>query len=160
MIRATHSDDFESIFTIINEAAEAYRGVIPDDRWKAPYMSRDALQKEIDSGVSFCGFEVDGELIGVMGTQAVDDVTLIRHAYTRTDHQGKGIGSQLLDHLSGKSDQSILIGTWARADWAIRFYERHGYVLVNWEEKQHLLQKYWRIPERQVETSVVLAKWS
>jgi len=146
------------IYEIINDAALAYKGIIPKDRWKEPYMSREELRHEIDEGVVFWGYEEDGKLKGVMGIQDVQDVTLIRHAYVRTAERNKGIGSKLMSHLRQMPDRPILIGTWADAVWAIRFYEKHGFRLVSTEEKNCLLKKYWRIPERQVETSVVLAE--
>jgi N-acetylglutamate synthase-like GNAT family acetyltransferase len=157
MIRRCDDRDFESIWTIINDGAQAYRGTIPEDRWTEPYMSREKLQHEIDSGVVFWGLQDDGTLIGVMGLQQVQDVTLIRHAYVRSGSQNRGIGSQLLSHLRELTNDPVLIGTWADAVWAIRFYERHGFRMVSAEEKDRLLKKYWSIPERQVETSVVLA---
>jgi GNAT superfamily N-acetyltransferase len=120
-------------------------------------MSRDELQHEMADGVSFSGYEEDGQLLGVMGIQPVQDVTLIRHAYVRTARRGQGIGSQLLEHLRDQTDRPILMGTWADAQWAVRFYQRHGFQLVTPEEKNRLLRKYWKIPDRQVETSVVLA---
>ena len=158
MIRQCSDDDFEMIYEIINDAALAYKGIIPKDRWKEPYMSREELRHEIDEGVAFWGYEEDGKLKGVMGIQDVQDVTLIRHAYVRTAEKNKGIGSKLMSHLRQMTDRQILIGTWADAVWAIRFYEKHGFRLVSTEEKNRLLKKYWRIPERQVETSVVLAE--
>jgi N-acetylglutamate synthase-like GNAT family acetyltransferase len=158
MIRKCDSDDFETIFEVINEAAEAYKGIIPEDRWKEPYMPREELSHEIEEGVEFYGYEEDGELVGVMGIQDVQDVTLIRHSYVRTAKQGKGIGGKLLSHLRTMTSRPILVGTWADATWAIRFYEKHGFRLVTPEEKDHLLKKYWSIPERQIETSVVLAE--
>lgn len=158
MIRQCSDDDFEMIYEIINDAALAYKGIIPKDRWKEPYMSREELRHEIDEGVVFWGYEEDGKLKGVMGIQYVQDVTLIRHAYVRTAERNKGIGSKLMSHLRQMTDRPILIGTWADAVWAIRFYEKHGFRLVSTEEKNCLLKKYWRIPERQVETSVVLAE--
>lgn len=145
------------MLSIINAAALAYWGVIPEDRWKDPYMPRAELSKEIDSGVVFWGYHVDEELIGVMGIQDVADVTLMRHAYVRPDSQRRGIGGLLLAHLGRQTDRPILIGTWADAAWAIRFYQKHGFRLVAQEEKGRLLRTYWSIPERQVETSVVLA---
>lgn len=158
MIRKYKETDFEIVYEIINDAAEAYKGVIPADRWHEPYMSKDELRREIDNGVVFWGHEEDGELIGVMGIQHVLDVTLIRHAYVRTSRRGQGIGGKLLSHLLQLSDRPILIGTWAEAVWAIRFYEKHGFRLVSQKEKNYLLKKYWSIPERQIETSVVLAE--
>lgn len=157
MIRPCKSKDFEAIYAIINDAAEAYRGIIPEDRWKEPYMDREELQHEIDSGVVFWGYEEDGELVGVMGIQDVMDVTLVRHAYVRTPRRNQGIGGILLSDLRKKTTRPLLMGTWADAVWAVRFYEKHGFRLVTPEEKTRLLQKYWAIPERQVETSVVLA---
>lgn len=161
MIRQCHGSDFETIFSIINDAAKAYKGVIPPDRWKEPYMSRDELRHEMDDGVLFRGFEHRGELVGVMGIQHIKDVTLIRHAYVRSRRQKHGIGSELLVVLTGQTSRPLLIGTWAAAEWAIRFYEKHGFRMVSEGEKDLLLKKYWSIPERQVETSVVLAdqKW-
>jgi len=157
MIRQCNHNDFEAICTIINDAAEAYKGIIPEDRWKVPYMSKGELQREIDDGVVFWGLEESGTLIGVMGIQDVKDVTLIRHSYVRTANQGEGIGSRLLSELREKTGRPILIGTWADAVWAIWFYEKHGFRLVSSEEKDRLLKTYWSIPERQIETSVVLA---
>ena len=157
MIRQCNSGDFEAIYTIINDAAEAYKGVIPEDRLNTPYMTKDELQHEIDDGVVFWGYEDDGALVGVMGIQDVKDVTLIRHSYVRTARQNEGIGGRLLSELREKTGRPILIGTWADAIWAIRFYERHGFRLVSSEEKDRLLKTYWSIPERQIETSVVLA---
>ena len=157
MIRQCRQSDFEAMYAVINDAAQAYRGVIPADRWKEPYMSRDYLNHEIDDGVAFSGYEENGDLIGVMGIQDVQDVTLIRHAYVLTVHRGKGIGGKLLSELKQKTSGPTLVGTWKAADWAVRFYEKHGYRLVTEQQKEQLLRKYWKIPERQVETSVVLA---
>ncbi len=157
MIRHCDDQDLQAMLAVINDAAQAYRGVIPADRWKEPYMPREELRHEIASGVVFWGYEVDGELVGVMGIQDVKDVTLIRHAYVRTAHQRQGIGRELLRHLIALSSRPTLVGTWADAVWAIGFYERHGFRLVSREEKERLLRTYWSIPERQVETSVVLA---
>ena len=161
MIRRCDDRDFESIWVIINDGAQAYRGTIPEDRWIEPYMSREKLQHEIDDGVVFWGYEDAGNLLGVMGIQQVRDVTLIRHAYVRTSSQKRGIGAHLLSHLRLLAKDPVLIGTWADALWAIRFYERHGFQIVSPKEKDRLLKQYWNIPERQVETSVVLAdaKW-
>ncbi len=156
MIRPCQEADFGAIYTIINGAAEAYRGVIPADRWHEPYMSREALRHEIAAGVRFWGYEENGELVGVMGIQDVQDVTLIRHAYVRTARRNQGIGRLLLSTLRQFTTRPVLIGTWAAATWAIRFYESHGFQMVTPEEKDRLLRRYWSIPERQVETSVVL----
>ena len=162
MIRPCTNADVDTIYAIINEAAEAYRGVIPADRWHEPYMPKDELRHEIETGVRFWGFEQDGQLLGVMGIQDVQDVTLIRHAYVRTAFRSHGIGGKLLAELRAKTSRPILIGTWAAATWAIRFYETHGFRQVTPEEKDRLLTRYWSISDRQVETSVVLAdeKWS
>lgn len=157
MIRRCRKDEKEAIRAIINDAAEAYRGVIPPDRWHEPYMSAEALHREIEKGIIFWGFEEEGELVGVMGLQDKDEVILIRHAYVRSDQRNEGIGSRLLSHLESLTDKPMMVGTWADATWAIRFYEKHGYRLVPEETKDRLLKKYWAIPERQVETSVVLA---
>jgi N-acetylglutamate synthase-like GNAT family acetyltransferase len=155
-IRKCGHRDFGAIFEIINDAAGAYWGVIPPDRCKEPYMSKEELQHEIDDGVVFWGYEEDGTLQGVMGIQDTQDVTLIRHAYVRTARRNRGIGSKLLSFLRNKTAKPILIGTWADAFWAISFYEKHGFRVVSHEEKERLLRKYWKIPDRQVETSVVL----
>jgi GNAT superfamily N-acetyltransferase len=157
MIRRCDEQDFELIWAIINDGAQAYRGTIPNDRWTEPYMSREKLQHEIDDGVVFWGEEDRGTLIGVMGLQHVQDVTLIRHAYVRTGSQKLGVGSQLLSHLRELTKDPVLIGTWADAVWAVRFYERNGFQVVSTEDKDRLLKKYWIIPARQIETSVVLA---
>ena len=161
MIQQCDKSEFESIYEIINEAAQAYRGVIPPDRWKEPYMSRDELQHEIREGIDFWGYEEDGDLVGVMGIQQVQDVMLIRHSYIRTAWQHTGVGGRLLSFLRLQTTLPILVGTWAEAVWAIRFYEQHGFRLVSQEDKDRLLRKYWSVPERQIETSVVLAdeKW-
>src|SRR5579859_5388935 len=162
MIRHCGQRDFEAIWAIINDGAEAYRGVIPADRWTEPYMSREHLQHEIGAGVEFWGWVIGGDLLGVMGVQPVQDVTLIRHAYVRSGNQGQGIGARLLAHPRQLADRPVLIGTWADATWAIRFYQKRGFRLVTPEEKERLLRKYWSIPTRQIETSVALAdaKWS
>jgi GNAT superfamily N-acetyltransferase len=161
MIRRCDDRDFELIWTIINDGARAYKGIIPTDRWTEPYMSRMELQREIDEGVVFWGYEETGTLAGVMGLQQVQGVTLIRHAYVLTSWQKRGIGAHLLSHLRELAKGAVLIGTWADAVWAIRFYERYGFQLVDSEEKDRLLKKYWVVPERQREASVVLAdpKW-
>ncbi|MGZ5413163.1 MAG: N-acetyltransferase family protein [Solirubrobacterales bacterium] len=156
-IRPCRGDERGAILVIINAAAEAYRGVIPADRWHEPYMESRELESEIAAGVRFWGFEADGELIGAMGVQPVRDVDLIRHAYVRPDSQRRGVGGALLRHMRGISARRMLVGTWATADWAIRFYRRHGFELVSPECKTALLRAYWTIPDRQIETSVVLA---
>jgi N-acetylglutamate synthase-like GNAT family acetyltransferase len=157
MIRRCNESDFETIYEIINDAALAYRSVIPTDRWHEPYMSSDELSREISDGVIFWGAEQNGQLNGVMGIQDKAYVTLIRHAYVRTGIQKQGIGTQLLHHFEESVEKPILIGTWADASWAIAFYQANGYQLVTPEEKTELLKKYWAIPDRQIETSVVLA---
>ena len=157
MIRRCSNQDFERICIIINDGARAYKGIIPNDCWTEPYMSRKQLQHEIDEGVMFRGYEENGTLAGVMGIQQVRDVTLIRHAYVLTTSQKRGIGAHLLSHLRELATGPVLIGTWADAAWAIRFYEKHGFQIVSAREKDRLLRKYWTIPDRQVETSVVLA---
>ncbi len=145
------------MYEIINDAAQAYKGVIPADCWHDPYMPREYLQHEIDASVQFWGHEEDGNLTGIMGIQDVQDVTLIRHAYVRTSCRNHGIGGKLIAHLMTLITRPALVGTWAAAHWAIRFYEKQGFQLVTWEEKETLLRKYWSITERQIETSVVLA---
>jgi len=161
MIRRCEADEFEKIYEVINDAADRYKGVIPPDRWREPYMSREELRHEIDDGVVFWGYYEEDKLVGVMGIQSVQDVTLIRHAYVRMAEQNQGIAKKLLSRLRKEATRPILIGTWAAAVWAIRFYEKHGFKLVSPEEKDRLLRKYWSIPERQISTSVVLAeeKW-
>ncbi len=157
MIRDCTAADFDTILAIINDGAQAYRGVIPEDRRHDPYMAAAELQGEIAAGVAFSGVDREGELRGVMGIQPVAEVMLIRHAYVRTAQQNQGIGSALLDHLLARSETPILIGTWPAAGWAVRFYQSHGFHVIDGAEKDRLLRLYWSIPERQVETSVVLA---
>ena len=157
-IRPCRDDEREAIFAIVNAAAEAYRRVIPEDRWHEPYMPREELDAEIAAGVEFWGYEDDGTLLGVMGIQQVRDVDLIRHAYVVPDSQGRGIGTYLLEHLLARAERPLLVGTWAAATWAIRFYERHGFEYVGPERTAELLREYWDIPARQIETSVVLAQ--
>jgi len=157
VIRPCGADEGDAILAIVNAAAEAYRGVIPADRWHDPYMRRDELDAEIAAGVAFWGYEDDATLIGVMGLQSAGEVELIRHAYVLPAQQGRGAGSAMLRHLCALSGRPMLVGTWAAAEWAIRFYERNGFTLVSETEKTALLRRYWTIPERQIETSVVLA---
>ncbi len=157
MIRKCEKSDFNRMFDIINGASQAYKGIIPEDRWHEPYMPPEELRKEIEHGVVFWGLEQEGRLLGVMGIQDKREVTLIRHAYVWTQTQKTGIGTKLLQYLERLTEKPILIGTWAAASWAISFYEKNGYTLVSEEEKNRLLRKYWSIPDRQVETSVVLA---
>lgn len=156
-IRDCGAADFGAMFDIINDAAQAYRGIIPVDRWHDPYMPAEQLEAELAAGVTFRGFEQDNELVGVMGRQPVRDVVLIRHAYVLTTERNRGVGSALLADLIADVKAPVLIGTWAAAEWAIRFYEKHGFRLTTTEQKTALLEDYWSIPARQVETSVVLA---
>jgi GNAT superfamily N-acetyltransferase len=143
---------------IVNAAAEAYRGVIPADRWREPYMPAGELEREIAAGVVFWGYEDGGELRGIMGIQPVGEVDLIRHAYVAPGSQRRGVGGELLEHLAGSTARRILVGTWAAAGWAVSFYRRHGFEQVSPERKDVLLRTYWTIPDRQIETSVVLAR--
>jgi N-acetylglutamate synthase-like GNAT family acetyltransferase len=157
MIRLCTQDDVNSLYTIINDAASAYKGHIPEDCWHEPYMSLDQLLLELDAGVVFWGYEEERRLAGVMGIQHVQDVSLIRHAYVRAACRGKGIGGSLISHLITLTTRPTLVGTWAAAVWAVRFYEKYGFHLVDGDKKNELLEKYWSITERQVENSVVLA---
>jgi GNAT superfamily N-acetyltransferase len=157
-IRPCRDDERDAILAIVNAAAEAYRGVIPADRWQEPYMPGNELDAEIDGGVRFWAYEAGGELIGVMGIQDVGDVTLIRHAYVAPGSQRRGVGGALLEELLASTDRPILVGTWAAAGWATSFYERYGFELVPAERTAELLKAYWSIPDRQVETSVVLTR--
>ena len=157
MISRCEQKDFNVIHEIINDGASAYKGIIPVDRWHEPYMSEEELKKQIAEGVQFWCYKDDNTILGVMGIQFKQDVTLIRHAYVRTIKRNKGIGGKLLKHLSEISTTPVLIGTWADATWAVEFYQKHGFRLLPEDEKNKLLHKYWSIPDRQVETSVVLA---
>jgi N-acetylglutamate synthase-like GNAT family acetyltransferase len=157
VIRESVAADFPAMLAIINDAAGAYRGVIPADRWHEPYMPADALAREIDDGVVFWVAEQNGRLAGVLGIQDKGDVALVRHAYVAPTTQRSGIGTRLLRHVEGLVDKPILIGTWAAASWAIDFYRRNGFRVVPSGEKDRLLRTYWSIPARQIETSVVLA---
>jgi GNAT superfamily N-acetyltransferase len=157
-IRRCRDDERAAILAIVNAAAEAYRGVIPADRWRDPYMPADELDAEIAAGVRFWGYEADGALVGIMGIQRVRDVDLIRHAYVSPGDQRRGVGGALLEHLAGPAPRRMLVGTWAAADWAVAFYRRHGFELVSPERKDVLLKTYWTIPDRQIETSVVLER--
>ncbi len=157
MIRRCMDSDFRAIFEIINDAAIAYKGVIPDDRWHEPYMPEEEVRQQIEDGVIFWGIQKDSELVGVMGIQDKGEVVLIRHAYVRTTSRNQGIGKTLLRYLESLTEKPILIGTWKAASWAISFYEKNGYVRLSEAETDRLLRKYWSIPERQIETSVVLA---
>lgn len=157
MIRICNEGDFNAIHAVINDGAQAYKGIIPVDRWKEPYMSEDELRHEMAAGVVFWGYEEGGELIGVAGIQQVQDVTLIRHAYVRSTRRNQGIGSRMLTHLLGLTRRPVLVGTWSDAVWALRFYEKHGFRRLSEEEKDRVLRMYWSIPERQIQTSLVLA---
>jgi N-acetylglutamate synthase-like GNAT family acetyltransferase len=157
VVRRCTEAELPQVLTIINAAAQAYRGVIPADRWHEPYMSKAELRDEIASGVIMWGYESEGRLVGVMGIQCVQDVELIRHAYVAPDRQRGGVGAALIAHLRTGASRRMLVGTWAAARWAISFYERHGFTLVSKAETPTLLRKYWNIPEQQIATSVVLA---
>lgn len=157
MIRPCDEKDLPDLYAIINDAAQAYKGIIPVDPWHDPYMPMDHLKQEIGEGVRFWGYEQGGELVGVMGIQDRGEVMLIRHAYVKTSTRNRGIGGLLLGHLETMTQKPILIGTWAAATWAVRFYEKHGYRKLPPEEMARLMRKYWNISERQIETSVVLA---
>ncbi|HEY3764312.1 MAG TPA: GNAT family N-acetyltransferase [Gaiellales bacterium] len=156
-IRRCRDDEQARILAIVNAAAEAYRGVIPADRWHDQYMSAAELGAELAAGVAFWGLETDAGLVGVMGVQPAGEVHLIRHAYVEPAHQRLGVGGRLLRHLRAATPGRMLVGTWADAGWAIGFYARHGFVQVTPEQCAALLRTYWSIPERQIETSVVLA---
>ncbi|WP_136604870.1 GNAT family N-acetyltransferase [Paenibacillus dokdonensis] len=156
MIRLCGRQDQQVIYEVINDASQAYKGIIPEDRYHEPYMPAEELMSELEDGVVFWGYEEDGEIVGVMGIQDKGDVSLIRHAYVRTRQRNGGIGTKLLHHLISQSDRPVLIGTWGSAEWAIRFYVKNGFRLVSKEEKEILLRQYWNVPERQIETSVVL----
>ncbi|MEC0240338.1 GNAT family N-acetyltransferase [Paenibacillus dokdonensis] len=162
MIRLCSRQDQQVIYEIINDASQAYKGIIPEDRYHEPYMPAEELMGEMEDGVVFWGYEEDGEIVGVMGIQDKGDVSLIRHAYVRTRQRNGGIGTKLLHHLISQSDRPVLIGTWGTAEWAIRFYVKNGFRLVSMEEKEMLLRQYWNVPERQIETSVVLCddRWN
>ena len=154
MIRKCQPSDTERMHFIINEAAKAYNGAIPADCYHQPYMPMDELNQEMGR-MTFFGWEVNRELVAVMGFEPVKDVTLIRHAYVLPEWQNQGIGNKLLSHLKGLVTTSrLLVGTWADASWAIAFYKKHGFNLL--PDKEELLKTYWDIPQRQVETSVVL----
>jgi GNAT superfamily N-acetyltransferase len=157
VIRRMREAEVDAALAIVNEAAQAYRGVIPTDRWHEPYMSSDELEREMADGVIVWVAEEEGRLLGVMGIQDRGDVALVRHAYVVPTVQRKGVGTKLLHHVTGLANKPILIGTWADASWAIGFYRRNGFTVVSDLQKDFLLRKYWSIPARQIETSVVLA---
>jgi N-acetylglutamate synthase-like GNAT family acetyltransferase len=159
MIRKLGENDFQAIYAIVNDAAVAYKGKIPLDRWKEPYMPKEELREEISSGVQFYGYIQNGKVVAVMGIQPVGRVTLIRHAYTLTGCQQQGLGEKLLKHLMDLAETDlILVGTWIAASWAIGFYQKNGFKLLSREETNKQLKTYWNIPERQIEPSVVLQK--
>lgn len=158
MIRPCTEHDLLSMHEIINDAARAYRGVIPADRWKDPYMPIGELRHEIAAGVRFCGYQIGDHLVGVMGLQDVLDVTLVRHAYVATAYRNQGIGGQLLAEMRTQTERPLLVGTWAAARWAIRFYEKHGFHVLPAAATKRLLKKYWTISDRQAEESVVLSE--
>lgn len=160
-VRLCDEGDVPAILAVINDAAEAYRGVIPEDVWSEPYMPEHELREEIAAGVSFAAYVDDEGIAGVMGLQHVDDVSLIRHAYVRTARQRRGVGAVLLEHLRARTTLPLLVGTWRDATWAVSFYERHGFRVVPAADTPALLRRYWTVPERQIETSVVLgdARW-
>jgi len=160
-VRSLLPSDFNDVLKVINDAAQAYKGVIPGDRWKEPYMSAEELKEQIEANVRFFGWVEGGHLLGVAGIQTLEDTTLIRHVYVLPKYQRKGIGTRLLEYLMGLAETpEVLVGTWADAAWAIRFYEKYGFKLVSSREKDRLLRTYWNIPERQIETSVVLRRVS
>jgi N-acetylglutamate synthase-like GNAT family acetyltransferase len=157
MIRRCESADLNVIYEIINDAAMAYKGIIPADRWHEPYMPMEELRQEIADGVEFWGYEAEDGLVGVMGIQDKGDVALIRHAYVRSNDRRKGVGTTLLRHIESQTTKPILVGTWVDAVWALRFYEKNGYRMLARSETVRLLRKYWHVPERQIATSIVLA---
>ena len=156
MIRLCTHKDVGTMVEIINDSARAYKGHIPEDCYHQPYMPEDELLSEIADGVTFHGYQEGGLLVAVMGIQDKGPVVLVRHAYTRTEKQGQGIGSRLLGHLLALATKPVLVGTWRDAEWAIRFYQKHGFRLVDTKRKDALLKQYWSISQRQIETSVVL----
>jgi N-acetylglutamate synthase-like GNAT family acetyltransferase len=158
VIRPCTDQDLDEILEVINDAAQAYKGVIPSDRFKEPYMPSEELRHEIEQGVRFWGFVQDGQLLGVMGLQDIEDVTLIRHAYVRTTHRRRGIGGRLLKDLRSKRTRPLLVGTWAAAEWAIEFYRQHEFEMVPRDQVPLLLRRYWSVPGRQIAMSVVLAE--
>ncbi len=159
MIKEYTKKDSYKILNIINDAAIKYKGIIPDDCLNEPYMSEQELGEEFSNGVHMFGFELNNKLVGVIGVQKIKDVVLIRHAYTSTLHQGKGIGSSLLEYLLKQNQNSrLLVGTWKKASWAIRFYEKFGFIVHSKDETNLLLKKYWKIPSKQIDNSIVLEK--
>ena len=160
MISEYKKTDTSKILYIINNASLRYKGIIPDDCWYEPYMSEQELIDEFNDGVCMYGYHQNNKLIGVIGVQEVKDVILIRHAYTLSSYQGKGVGSMLLENLLKKNQNSrLLVGTWKKAEWAIRFYEKFGFILHAKEQSTLLLKKYWKIPSKQIKNSVVLERF-
>jgi N-acetylglutamate synthase-like GNAT family acetyltransferase len=157
LVRRMRESDLVAALTIVNDAARSYRGVIPADRWHEPYLSRDELEREIADGVIFWVADEDESLLGVMGLQDKGEVALVRHAYIAPTVQRRGVGTLLLRHVAALANKPVLIGTWADSSWAIEFYRRNGFTVVSNEQKDTLLRKYWAIPARQIDTSVVLA---
>ena len=160
MINECIKSDASKILHVNNEASLRYKGIIPDDCWREPYMSQQELIDEFSDGVRMYGYRRDNKLIGVIGIQEIKDVVLIRHAYTLTPYQGKGTASALLEYLLKKNQNSrLLVGTWRNAIWAIRFYEKFGFILHAKEQTTLLLKKYWKIPSKQIKNSVVLERF-
>jgi N-acetylglutamate synthase-like GNAT family acetyltransferase len=157
VIRRSREGELDAMLAIVNAAAQAYRGVIPADRWHEPYMPRAEMEREIADGVAFWVAEEGGRVLGIMGIQDKGEVALVRHAYVSPKAQRKGVGTRLLRHVQGLAGKPVLIGTWAAASWAIDFYRRNGFAVVSHEDKERLLRTYWSIPARQAETSGVLA---
>ena len=160
MVKEYTKKDISKILHVINDASLRYKGIIPDNCWHEPYMSENELSAEFNNGVHMYGFQHDSKLIGVIGIQKVKDVILIRHAYTLSSYQGKGIGSVLLEYLLKKNQSSrLLVGTWRKATWAIRFYEKFGFILHAKDQSTLLLKKYWKISSNQIKNSVVLERF-
>ena len=160
MITELSKNDSSKILYVVNDAAIKYKNNIPDDCWHEPYMPEEELLNEFENGVQMFGYIDNNELIGVIGIQEIKDVVLIRHAYTLTAHQGKGKGSTLLEHLLNKNQNSrLLVGTWLDAKWAIKFYEKFGFILHTKEDSASLLEKYWNIPPNQIANSIVLERY-
>lgn len=157
-LRPCRPEDRQTVLDIVNEAARKYEGAIPDDCWRWPYMRAEELEREIAAGVAFSGLWAQDRLSGVMGIQDRGDVALIRHAYVLPSAQGSGIGGRLLEHVCAGAEKTVLVGTWAAAEWAISFYERRGFVRQGTGEVPRLLAAYWSVPARQAQASVVLSR--
>ena len=159
MITEYTKSDISNILAVINDAALKYKGIIPDNCWHEPYMTERKLVNEFTNGVRMFGYKKNNILVGVMGIQKLKNITLIRHAYTLTSYQGTGIGKSLLQYLLEINQNScLLVGAWKDAAWAIKFYKKFGFVLHTKEKTKQLLKKYWRIPSKQIENSVVLER--